>query len=381
MNEERRKEKKRPKGLVLALIKKEFLQIIRDPGTIMITFGLPLVLLFIFGYGVNLDNSRFHIGIVLEKSEPEAVSLLTAFSNSHYFQVQIGRDRRVFNDELVAGRLRGLVVIPADLAQSLNKGHSANIQVITDGSEPNIANFVQGYARGVINTWLIQRGQERGQSKKAAINVETRFRYNQELASRNFLLPGSLAIVMTLIGVILTALVIAREWERGTMEALMATPASIYQILLAKLIPYFILGHISMFMCWAAAVFWYEVPFRGSPVALILISSVFLLGALGQGLLISSMTRDQFLAAQAALVVGFLPAFILSGFIFEIASMPRVVQGLTLIFPARYFVSSLQTIFLAGDIWPLFLRSMAAMAVIGLVIFLLTAGKTRKRLD
>jgi len=381
MNEERRAEKKRPKGLVRALIKKEFLQIIRDPGTIMITFGLPLVLLFIFGYGVNLDNSRFHIGLVLEKSEPEAISLLTAFSNSRYFQVQVGHDRRVFNEELVAGRLRGLVVIPADLAQSLKRGHSANIQVITDGSEPNIANFVQGYAQGVINTWLIQREQEEGQSEKAVINVEARFRYNQELASRNFLLPGSLAIVMTLIGVILTALVIAREWERGTMEALMATPASIYQILLAKLIPYFILGHISMFMCWAAAVFWYEVPFRGSPVALLLISSVFLLGALGQGLLISSMTRDQFLAAQAALVVGFLPAFILSGFIFEIASMPTVVQGLTLIFPARYFVSSLQTIFLAGDIWPLFLRSMAAMAVIGLVIFLLTTSKTRKRLD
>lgn len=363
-----------------ALVKKEFLQIIRDPSALLIAFVLPLVLLFLFGYGVNLDSGRTKVGLVMESSDRDSVSLLTAYTNSKYFEVSVGRDRREFADELTAGRLRGIVVIPGEFQKDLAGVGPAAIQIITDGSETNSANFVKNYAEGALNTWLAQRQNERGLAKQPPlISLEPRFWYNQELSSRNFLIPGSLAIVMTLIGVILTALVIAREWERGTMEALMATPVSIGQIILGKFITYFILALMSMFLCWAVAVFWYGVPYRGSLPALFSVSAVFMVGALGQGLLISTITRDQYLAAQVALVSGFLPSFILSGFIFEIASMPGPIRGITSLIPAKYFVSCLQSVFLAGDVWPLFLRSMAAMAVIGVFMLLITVKKTVKK--
>ena len=368
---------------LFALIKKETLQIVRDPSAILIAFVLPLVLLFIFGYGVNLDSNRVKIGLVLEDQTPDIVSLFAAFSNSRFLDVTVGRNRKEFEDDLVAGRIRGIVVVPQDFsAKAIIEDERASLQVIADGSEPNVASFVQNYAQGVLQVWLANQVRDRGRDvEMSAVMVEPRFWYNPELKSRNFLLPGSIAIIMTLIGTLLTALVIAREWERGTMEAIMATPVSIVQILLGKLIPYFVLGIGPMVLCWTVAIVWYDVPFRGSFLALLAATSVFLLGALGQGLLISSAAKDQFVASQAAIMSAFLPAFMLSGFIFEISAMPQPIQLLTYVFAARYFVTSLQTLFLTGNIWPLLLASMAAMAVIGLAFFILTAGKTKKRLD
>jgi ABC-2 type transport system permease protein len=368
---------------LVALIRKESLQIFRDPSAILIAFVLPLILLFIFGYGVNLDSNRVKIGLVLEERTPDIVSLAAAFTNSRFLEVAIGPDRRVFEEDLLAGRLRGIVVVPQDFsAQAILGNQPAVVQVIADGSEPNIASFVQNYARGVVEVWLEHQAEDRGRERRASsITVESRFWYNPQLKSRNFLLPGSIAIVMTLIGTMLTALVIAREWERGTMEAMMATPISILQILLGKLIPYFVLGIGSMTVCWLIATLWYGVPFRGSFLALLAATTVFLLGALGQGLLISSAAKDQFVASQAAIMSAFLPAFMLSGFIFEISSMPAPIQLLTYLFTARYFVTSLQTLFLVGDVWTLLLASMAAMGAIALIFFLLTARRTRKRLD
>lgn len=365
-----------------ALIIKEFLQIIRDPSAILITFVLPLILLFIFGYGVNLDSNRIRIGLVLESQSPDVISLSKAFTNSRFLAVNISNNRRKFHDDLTTGRLRGIVVIPQNFTvKTAMENQSAAIQVIADGSEPNIASFVQNYARGVIGVWLQHQTEDRGHETTRTIQVESRFWYNQELKSRNFLLPGSIAIIMTLIGSLLTALVIAREWERGTMETMMATPVSITQILFGKLIPYFILGMVAMFLCVAVAVFFYGVPFRGSLLALSAVSSVFLLAALGQGLLISSIAKDQFVASQMALMSAFLPAFMLSGFIFEISAMPEPIQLLTYAFASRYFVTSLQTLFLTGNIWPLILPNMIAMAVIALVFFLIISRKTQKRLD
>lgn len=367
---------------LLALIRKESRQILRDPSSILIAFVLPLILLFIFGYGVNLDSNSVRIGLVLEESTPDVASLATAFTNSRFFEVRIARDRRVFAPELVAGRLRGMVIIPRNFTvKTAEKEQGAAIQVIADGSEPNIAFFVQNYARGVVQVWLAHQKEDHGGTAEQLITVEPRFWYNEELKSRNFLIPGSIAVTMTLIGTLLTALVIAREWERGTMEALMATPVTITEILLGKLIPYFILGLGSMTVCWLVAVFWYDVPFRGSFTALLASTSVFLLTALGQGLLISSFSKNQFLAAQIALMSAFLPALMLSGFVFEIASMVAPVQGVSYMVAARYFVSSLQTLFLTGNIWPMLLKAIGAMLLISAVFFVLTARKTVKRLD
>lgn len=366
-----------------ALVVKESLQIMRDPSAILIAFVLPLVLLFIFGYGVNLDSSKVRIGLVLEDQGPDVTSLANAFTNSRFFDTRVGYDRRAFEDDLVSGKIRGIVIVPRDFtATATLADESASLQVIADGSEPNIASFVQNYTGGVVRVWLRHQAEDGGREAGGSlIGLQPRYWYNPELKSRNFLIPGSIAIIMTLIGTLLTALVIAREWERGTMEAMMATPISIAEILIGKLVPYFVLGMGSMILCVGVATFLYDVPFRGSFPALVATAAVFLIPALGQGLLISSVSRDQFVASQMALISAFLPAFMLSGFIFEISAMPAPIRALTYVFAARYFVTSLQTIFLTGDIWSLLLASMGAMAVIGGVFFLITARKTRKRLD
>lgn len=364
------------------LIKKETLQIMRDSSAILIAFVLPLILLFIFGYGVNLDSTKVRIGVVLEDRTPSITSLATSFTNSKFFEVQIGNDRREFYKQLTAGKIRGIIIIPQDFsADGLLQNGAAKLQIITDGSEPNTANFVNGYTNGVVQNWLKHQYRDHGIQHTNSIQVKERYWYNPELKSRNFLVPGSMAIIMTLIGTLLTALVIAREWERGTMESIMATPVSIIEILLGKLIPYYLLGIGSMFICLIVATLYYEVPFRGSIIALFLSTTVFMAGALGQGLLISSVAKNQFVASQGAIMSAFLPAFMLSGFIFEISAMPQPIQWLTYIFPARYYVTSLQTLFLAGNVWPLLLSSMATMGIIGVILFVLTGRKTIKRLD
>lgn len=365
-----------------ALIVKETIQIFRDPSSILIAFVLPLILLFLFGFGVSLDANRIKIGLVLEDTSPDVQSLAVAFTNSRFFETRTARDRRAFEADLVAGDIRGIVVIPADFTTRLKRRNAqAPVQVITDGTQPNTANFVLNYTRGVWQNWLQQRALDKGMAQGQAITLEPRYWFNEELLSRNFLVPGSVAIIMTLIGTLLTALVIAREWERGTMEAMFATPVGRAELLAGKIVPYFMLGMASMLVCTLVAVVLFGVPLRGSIPALFAVSAAFLCPALGQGYLISAATKNQFVASQLALFSGFLPAMLLSGFVFEISSMPTVVQAITLILPARYFVSSLQTLFLAGDIWPLFLPSIIIMLAIGGLLFGLAIRVTHKRLD
>ena len=365
-----------------ALIIKEFYQIIRDPSSILISVVLPLILMFLYGFGVSLDMDHIRIGLVLEDTAPDAISFAKALTNSPYFDVKVGRHRNEFHDDLIKGSIRGIVVVPSYFsAFRQRQDNTAPIQVIADGSEPNTANFVQNYVQGAWLTWLNQEVISQNLQGLPLINTQTRVWYNEQLESRNFLIPGSLAIIMTLIGTLLTALVVSREWERGTMEALMSTPVTIWEILLGKLIPYFFLGMLSMVLCTLIAVGLYHIPLRGSFFLLLFVSSVFLFSALGLGLIISSATRNQFIAAQLAIVASFLPGFILSGFLFEISSMPAPIRMITYLIPARYFVSSLQTLFLVGNVWELILFDLVPMFAIGLFFFLISAKNTVKRLD
>jgi ABC-2 type transport system permease protein len=367
---------------IKALIVKEFYQIIRDPSSFLISIVLPLLLMFIYGYGVSLDINHLRVGLVLEDSSPDAQSFAQAITNSRYFEATLARDRRVFLEEIIRGHIRAIIVIPSYFSSFRERpDNTAPIQVLTDGSEPNTAAFAQNYLEGTWANWLTQESISRNLQGLSLVHTQTRFWYNEELLSRNFLIPGSLAIIMTLIGTLLTALVVAREWERGTMEALMSTPVRIGEIILGKLIPYFCLGMLSMTMCVTIAVFYYGVPFRGSFFILTCVASIFLLSALGVGLLISTIARNQFVAAQSAMASAFLPSFILSGFIFEISSMPLPIQLITNIIPARYFVSSLQTLFLVGNIWTLIIPNALAMMAISLLFYLWTAHRIVKRLD
>lgn len=375
MNADRRGRARR----LVALIRKESFQIVRDPSSILIALVLPLILLFLFGYGVSLDTTRTRVGLVLEETTPVTLDLAASFQNSRYFDVTMGRDRREFAEDLVESRIGGILVIPGGFTADLTAARHPVVQVIVDGADPNTASFVQNYAAGTVSTWEAQRAAERALTA-TPLGVQQRFWFNPELKSRYFLVPGSIGIVMTLVGTLLTSMVIAREWERGTMEAMMATPVTAWELLAGKIVPYFLLGLGSMSLCVVLAVLLFDVPFRGSILALYALSAAFLMPALGQGFLISAVTKNQFLASQLALLSGFLPSFLLSGFIFEINSMPLVIQYVSLIVPARYLIPSLQSVFLAGDIWPMFLRSILILVGFGVVLFAVAIRKTAKRI-
>jgi ABC-2 type transport system permease protein len=371
-------------GRLAALIGKEARQIVRDPSSILIAFVFPLILLFLFGYGVSLDASRTRIAVVVEAPGEAARSLAASFAGSPYFDAEIVHDRREREAAFVRGELGGLVVIPAEFdARTHDRGAAPEVQVLVDGSDPNTATLVQGYAAGVVGQWTQQRRLDRGHAPRAgspAGAVEDRLWFNPGRTSRWFLVPGVIAIVMAMVGTMLTALVVAREWERGTMEAMLATPITRGELLIGKILPYLALGLIAMAMCSAAGVYMFGVPFRGSVLALLVLSVAYLLPALGQGLVISAVTRNQFLASQLALLSAFLPSLLLSGFLFEISSMPWPLQWLSLIVPARWVIPCLQTVFLTGDLWPLFVRNTAVLLGFGLVLLALAARATPKRI-
>ena len=364
----------------LTLARKETFQIVRDPSSILIAFILPLILLLLFGFGISLDANSIRIGVGVQDARADARNLVQAFEASDYFEIVTAFDQTALEPDLVSGDLRGLVVIPPDFSERLRARDPAPIEVLTDGSQPNTAQFVANYAQGVYGVWQTRHLGDAALTPPAAITPQPRFWFNAELTSRYNLVPGSTAVVMTIIGTLLTALVIAREWERGTMEAVLATPVSRVELLLSKIVPYFLLGMSSLVLCAVAAVFIFDVPFRGSVLALVAVAAAFLVPALGQGLLISAATKNQFVAAQLALFTGFLPATLLSGFIFEISAMPLPIRTVTTVIPARYFVTSLQTLFLAGDVWSVLLPAIAKMLAVGVFFLALTWLATPKRI-
>jgi ABC-2 type transport system permease protein len=363
-----------------AMLLKESLQVVRDPSSILIAFVLPFVMIFLFGYGVSLDTARVRIGLVVEEDSQPAHSLALSFQQSRWFEVVSRGELARLKADLVGNRIRGIVVIPRQFGSEVVHGRG-RIQVLTDGSSPNTASFVAVYAEEVRAIWGQAHAKQTGASPTVAtIAVNPRYWFNPGLASRFYLVPGAIAIIMTIIGSLLTALVIAREWERGTMESIMTTPVSRGEFMATKVIPYFVLGLGSMTMCTILAITVFDVPFRGSALALLAIGSVFLVPALGQGLLISAATKNQFVASQIALLTAFLPSMLLSGFLFEISSTPQWVQFITYLVPARYLIPSLTTVFIAGDNWSLFLPDMAILLGFGAVFFALAVHANRWRI-
>src|SRR5262249_5544018 len=250
---------------VAGLVRKETQQILRDPSSFLIAGVLPLLLLFLFGFGVSLDLRRVPVGAVVEQATPEAVSLLTSFRNSRYFEVRVARHRAEVEGDLVSGRLKGLIVLRNDFSRQLGRGEEAPVQVIVDGSDPNTAGLVQFYAQGVWANWLAQEAISRTSladrpAGQPLLVTAPRYWFNPDISSQTFLVPGAVAVVLTLIGTLLTALVVAREWERGTLEALLATPVSPGELLAGKLLPYFLLGMAALGLAVAAAVFLFGVP-------------------------------------------------------------------------------------------------------------------------
>lgn len=366
---------------IRALVIKETLQVARDPSSLIVAFVLPALLLFLFGFGISFDATRVKVGLVIEEPGPETTWFLASLANTPFFDVRQSSDRRAFVDDLAAGHISGIIVLPGDFAERLARGDTAGIQVITDGSDPNTAGLVNGYLQGAWQSWQDQRALGSANSAPGQIAVISRFWFNPELESRRFLIPGSISLIEMMIGTLLTALVVSREWERGTMEALLATPVSNIEFIIGKLVPNFALGMCAMGVCVLAALFVFDVPLRGSIFSLFGFTAVFLSVALSLGLLISTVARTQFLASQIAMMVAYLPGVYFSGFLFEIASMPAPLRAFAAIVPAKYYVQGLQTIFLAGDIGAVLLPASAVLAGMAVLLFALTARNTRRRLD
>ncbi|SHE19526.1 ABC transporter permease [methanotrophic endosymbiont of Bathymodiolus puteoserpentis (Logatchev)] len=377
MNHPNKEKYMRLQGLII----KEFLQIRRDPSSLGIAFAMPVFLLLLFGYGVSLDAKHVPVGIVLEKISPEARSFSAAFEHSEYFVSIHFANMKLAQQALEARKISAIIRLRSNFNRQLYSHESAPIQVIVDGVDANTARLISGYIQGTWNQWLIQFAAQRGISLTQPIMLEQRIWYNSAVRSRNFLVPGLIAVIMTLIGALLTALVMAREWERGTLEALIATPVSVTEILLGKLIPYYLLGMGGMLLSIAMAVFLFQVPLLGSLWVLLITGTLFMLVALGMGLVISIAAKNQFVAGQIAIIITFLPAFIMSGFIFDIDSMPPAIQSITYLIAARYFVAILQTVFLAGNVWGIIIPNALALLFMALFFFALALRRMPRRLE
>ncbi len=365
------------------LIRKEALQILRDPSSLLIAFLLPFILLIINGFGLSLDAHHMKLAAYVEGGGDVTSSLTEALGATPYLEVYWAPSGQAARAALDAGEVRGVLVLRQDFAARLARPARwpARAQLAVSATDPNTAALMAGYVEGAFGVWLSDVGTERALSVSGGAELEPRFWYNPELRSANFIVPGVIALVMSMTGTLLTALIVAREWERGTMESMLASPASMRELVGAKLITYFGLGMGSMAMSVLITIFVFGVPLRGGVLALCFTAALFLVFTLAQGLFISTLARNQFVAAQVAFLTTMMPAIMLSGMLFDIASMPGWLRALTYLFPARYFVAALQTIFLAGDMWPVLWPNLAGLAMAGLIGVVATLRVTRRRLD
>lgn len=366
--------------ILLALIKKEIKQILRDPSSIIIAFVLPLISILIYMYGINLDSVRVTMGIKNDDSNPETATLIKSFGHSKYVNSIYFDNIEDIKTAIARSKIKGAVIIPNDFSTKLARGQSADLLIITDGSEVNTANYVQSYALSIANSWLMT-SKYAGSVKSPSVSAEVRTWYNPDLNSHYFIVPGSIAITMTLIGILLTSLVVAREWERGTMEAMLSTSVKTIHIVLGKYIPYFILGMLSLIFNIFLCVVIFQIPFRGSYLVLLVVSGLFLFTSLGIGLNVSSVLKNQFLASMVAMSVGFMPALMLSGLMFPINSMPVFFQHLTRILPPRYYVSFVESEFMAGGVNSIRLENAIYLTILGLLFFAAVYKNTSMRLE
>ncbi|MDM0026630.1 ABC transporter permease [Variovorax saccharolyticus] len=367
---------------LVALTRKETRQLVRDPSSIAIGILLPIILILIFGYGLSLDVRNAPMAVVLEDTSPTAAQAVSGLQLTPYISPVMLTSMREAEALMHQRRVDGIVRVPGDFSRRLASG-DAVIQVIVHGADANKAGIVLRYASGALAQNAV-RLADRGAAAATgvgSVTIEQRLWFNSANTSTWYLVPGLIVLIMTLVGAFLTALVMAREWERGTLEALFVTPVRPVEILLAKIIPYFGIGMLGLLLCLAAARFLFEVPMHGSFIAIVVSAMLYLLVAVGVGLVISSVTRNQFLASQVALISSFLPSLMLSGFLFDLRNVPTVIRIVGHALPATYFMELIRTLFLAGNVWSLILRNCAILALYAVVLLGVARFVTRKKLD
>lgn len=360
-------------GRIIAMAQKEIIQILRDPRALALAFVLPMILLFLFGYAITLDIKNIPFGVLDYDKSVSSQNLISDFISSGYFKYKYALEKPQEIDSLVQlGKARIVLVIPGDYEKNLKRGSTADLQVIMDGADANTTNIAMGYTEGIIaslNSKLLS--QAMGRTIGPPINLVPRFWFNPDLRSQNYIIPGLIALIMTVVSALLTSLTVAREWERGTMEQIITTPVTSLELAIGKLVPYFAIALIDVIIAVAVGTIIYDVPFRGNFFELIAFSSLFLFAVLGLGFLISVRTKSQQVAYQFAMLTSFLPTFLFSGFLFPISSMPKFLQYVTLAIPARYFVRIARDIFLKGSGWSkLYVEGIVLLGFAILLIFL-----------
>jgi ABC-2 type transport system permease protein len=369
-----------------ALVRKEARQVVRDPSSIAIGVVLPLILILLFGYAMSLDVKHVPVALVVDEPSPQADEVAAAFRLSPYFETRQATSMAQARELMLSRTVDGVVYLPADFARRAAAG-DADIQLLVHGVDANRARIIESYALGAVAQAQARQAAEGVAAEGAMVPsgvgqavMQSQLWFNNANDSRYYLVPGLIVLIITLIGAFMTAMVVAREWERGTFEALFVTPVRTEEILVGKVAPYFALGLGGLFLCLFAARFLFEVPFRGSFSVLLGGSMLYLLVSIGVGLLVSSGVKSQFLASQLVLAVTFMPALMLSGFIYDLRNVPVVVRLISYIVPARYYVSLLQTTFLAGDVWSVILPNLVVLAAVAAGLLVLARRATRKSL-
>jgi len=364
-----------------AVTKKEVLHIVRDYRSLALALALPLVMLLLFGYALTLDVDRIPTYLYDHDQTPESRELIRQFRGSRYFQILASvNGYKPAENAVDKSAILMTIVVPRYYSRHLLAGDEADVQLLFDGSDSNTASIALGYADAIVQSYAAQIRSEAqtrrgGQAMKAPLEPRIRVWYNSDLKSRNFIVPGLIAVTMMIIASMLSSLTIAREWESGTMEQLLSTPVRPVELVLGKLMAYFLLGIVDMLISIVVGVFIFQVPFRGNVGFLFFTSCLFLFGALAWGIFLSASSRSQMMAFQLGMLSSFLPGYLLSGFIYSILNMPRVIQWISYLVPARYFVTILNGVFLKGVGMRVLLVEVLMLAVYaGLVFF----GATRK---
>jgi len=368
-----------------AVARNEFIHILRDPRSLAMALALPMLMLLLFGYALTLDLDRIPAVVYDLDQTPESRELIFRFDASRYFEI-LGSaasyddiEQKIDRSECLMG-----IIIPRDYSRNVLSGNTPQIQLLFDGSDSNTASIARGYASGIIQSFATQlrdRAQNRAGDllSRTPVQAQLRIWYNSQLKSKNYIVPGLIALILMIIGALLTSLTLAREWEMGTMEQLLSTPLRPAEMALGKMSTYFALGIIDMLLTVGVGVGIFQVPQRGNYIFLVLTGCLFLIGALFWGILISALTRSQTIAYQLAMLTSFLPAFLLSGFVFAIENMPVPVQVVTLFFPTRYFISLLKGIFLRGVGIEVLYPEVAWLAIYALVVFVLATRSLRQK--
>jgi ABC-2 type transport system permease protein len=372
----------------IAIGRKELIQIWRDPRSLAIALILPLIQILLLGYGARLDATHIPVYVFDQEGSQDSQDLLKAFQASPYFDiVKVVDNYRALTRAIDADACKLGIVIPWNFSQSLHDAGRTEVQAILDGTDNNSAQLAEGYAQAVVQNYAanvqLEWFDRHGLSQRAIVPVSIDYRtwFNEDLESKNFIIPGTIALVMALMGALLSSLTIAREWERGTMEQLIASPVTAFEIMAGKLVPYLAIGLIDAALCSAFAVGWFGVPFRGSLATFFSITALFLIVILGIGYIISVWTRNQLGASELALLVTLLPTAMLSGFAFPIDQMPMPIQAITYLVYSRYYVNALNRIFLAGARINDLVPEIAAMAVYALAIGFFATRAFHKRLQ